>query len=160
MELPEYMVPSVYVKLAEAPLSANGKVDREALPKWEREVARGEEYVEARTPVERELAEIWKELLGLKRVGVHDDFFELGGHSLLATQIISSVREAFQVEAPLAWFFEDRPTVANMAELIERHQIQQADAAEIAAALEELGDLSDEEVRALLVAASYTAVFR
>ena len=85
-------------------------------------------------------------------MGIHDNFFELGGHSLLATQIISSVREAFQVEAPLAWFFAGRPTVANLAELIERHQIQQADDDEIAAALEEIGDLSDEEVRTLLAA--------
>jgi amino acid adenylation domain-containing protein len=152
-ELPEYMRPSAYVKLVEIPLNGNGKVNREALPRWEGNEERGEEYEEARTPVERELAEIWKELLGLKRVGIHDNFFELGGHSLLATQIISSVREAFQVEAPLTWFFTDRPTVANMAELIEGRQIQQSDDAEIAAALEELGDLSDEEVRSLLAAA-------
>ena len=152
-ELPEYMRPSAYVKLVEIPLNGNGKVNREALPRWEGNEERGEEYEEARTPVERELAEIWRELLGLKRVGIHDNFFELGGHSLLATQIISSVREAFQVEAPLTWFFADRPTVANMAELIEGQQIQQSDDAEIAAALEELGDLSDEEVRSLLAAA-------
>ncbi len=79
--LPEYMVPVVFMDLGELPLSANGKVDRRALPEAEIEL-RDEEYVGPRTPVEEVLAGIWCEVLGVERVGVHENFFELGGHSL------------------------------------------------------------------------------
>jgi FkbH-like protein len=104
-----------------------------------------------RTPTEERVAEIWRDLLGVREIGVDDHFFDLGGHSLLATQVISRVREAFGVEVPLAALFEEAPTVANLARAIARHQVEQADEAEIAAALAELDELSEEEIRALLV---------
>jgi acyl carrier protein len=75
-------------------------------------------FVAARTPVEEELAKLWAEVLGLERVGVEDNLFDLGGHSLLATQILSRVRDAFQIEVPLQKLFE-RPTVAALAESLE-----------------------------------------
>nr|QEO73764.1 AMP-dependent synthetase and ligase [uncultured bacterium] len=117
--LPEYMIPSVFVPLAEMPLTANGKVNRRALPapastRADGAVAR----VAPRTHVEKGLADIWSQLLGLDAVGIHDNFFELGGHSLLATQLVSQVRETFQVELPLRSIFE-RPTVAELAALTE-----------------------------------------
>jgi SAM-dependent methyltransferase len=118
-KLPEYMVPSDWVILSARPLTPNGKVDRRALPvpdvtRPEREAA----FVAPRTPVEEAVVAIWGQILGVERVGIHDNFFELGGHSLLALQVMSRLREAFQVELPLHRLFE-APTVADLAERIE-----------------------------------------
>ncbi|HEU4834404.1 MAG TPA: amino acid adenylation domain-containing protein, partial [Pyrinomonadaceae bacterium] len=118
--LPEYMVPQVIVKLPRMPLSRHGKVDRKRLPAPE-EIA-SDETVEqglALSAVEELLTGIWGEVLQLKRVGRDDNFFELGGHSLLATQVMSRVREAFEVEVPLRELFE-RPTIRELGESIER----------------------------------------
>ena len=149
--LPEYMVPSAFVFLEALPLSPSGKVDRRALPAPDRTRPTLErEYVAPRTPMEEKLAEICAELLGVEKVGVYDSFFELGGHSLLATQFISRVREAFDVEVPLRALFE-HPTVAELAERIERlKQTEQADMDKIAAMLEKVRHLSEDEVMALL----------
>jgi amino acid adenylation domain-containing protein/FkbM family methyltransferase len=117
--LPEYMVPSAFVTLEEVPLTPNGKVDRKALPEpeWnDREASSG--FVAARTPVEELLCGIWEQLLKTEQVGIHENFFELGGHSLLATQVISRVRESFNVELPLRVIFES-PTIAEISETIE-----------------------------------------
>jgi amino acid adenylation domain-containing protein len=118
-KLPEYMVPAVFVPLDALPLMPNGKIDRKALRAPDRsrpELDRA--FLAPRTPTEELLAEIWTELLDIERVGVDDNFFDLGGHSLLATQLMSRVRETFQVEIPLRRLFEV-PTVAGLAESIE-----------------------------------------
>jgi FkbH-like protein len=107
------------------------------------------EYVAPRTPIEELLAEIWMELLGADRVGVHDSFFRLGGHSLLGTVLLSRVRDAFEVEVPLFTLFE-APTLEGLAGKIEDALIRDAGADEIADGLAELDGLTDEEVRALL----------
>ncbi|MES1211374.1 MAG: phosphopantetheine-binding protein, partial [Acidobacteriota bacterium] len=113
--LPEHMVPSAFVLLDALPLSPNGKIDRKSLPAPDAgRVESGRSLVAPRNAIEERLAEIWRELLGVKRVGVGDDFFELGGHSLLATQAVSRIREAFGVELPLRTFFE-APSVASVA---------------------------------------------
>ncbi len=149
--LPEPMVPSAVVVLPALPLTPNGKVDRRALPEPEgsREGSLAP-FVAPRTPGEEALAALWRELLGVERIGVHDHFFDLGGHSLLATQLLSRVREAFGVELPLAALFESRPTVENLARAVFQHQVEAAEDAEIAAAFLDLEGMSDEEVRALL----------
>jgi hypothetical protein len=118
-KLPDYMIPTALVFLDLLPLTANGKVDRRVLPRPDLEHFRPEtKFVAPHTPVEKVLAKIWNELLGLERVGVHDNFFELGGHSLLATQVMSRARESFEMELPLPRFFET-PTIAGLTELIE-----------------------------------------
>ena len=117
-KLPDYMVPTVFVPLQALPLTPNGKVNRRALPAPDRSrQALGIEYVAPRTPIEETLAAIWAQILHLERVGAHDNFFELGGHSLLATQLVSRLRNVFQVDLPLRALFES-PTVAGLAENI------------------------------------------
>jgi acyl carrier protein len=105
--LPVYMVPSAFVQLDALPLNANGKVDRRALPTPDKGRPELEtKFVAPRSAVERRLAGFYTEVLGLHAVGVEDDFFDLGGHSLHATQVISRVRDCFNVELPLSQFFE------------------------------------------------------
>jgi FkbH-like protein len=107
-------------------------------------------YVAPRTPTEDKVVEIWRDLLAVDRVGVHDHFFDLGGHSLLAMQVLSRVREVFAVEVPLSALFEEAPTVASLARSIGKLEVEQADAGEVAALLRELDELSEDEVLALL----------
>jgi amino acid adenylation domain-containing protein len=121
-KLPQYMIPSALVVLAEMPLTPNGKVDRRGLPVpdgMRPELERA--YVAPRSATEEIVAAIWAELLGVERIGIHDNFFELGGHSLLATQVISKVREMFGVEVALRAIFEE-PSVAGLAQRVEDAQ--------------------------------------
>jgi amino acid adenylation domain-containing protein/non-ribosomal peptide synthase protein (TIGR01720 family) len=118
--VPDYMVPSSFVTLDALPLTPSGKLDRRRLPAPERARPELEQVLVApRTPLEAELARLWSEVLSIDLVGIHDDFFELGGHSLLATQLVSRMRDRFQVELPLRELFEAR-TVAGVAAVIER----------------------------------------
>jgi amino acid adenylation domain-containing protein len=121
--LPNYMVPNAIVVLESLPLTANGKVDRRALPKPDLNSQPLDKYVAPRTPVEEILAQIWSQVLKVERVGINDNFFELGGHSLLATQLVSRIRSIFQTELPLRNLFA-APTVAEQAQLIGKIQQQ------------------------------------
>ncbi len=124
-QLPAYMVPSAVVPLSRLPLTANGKLDRAALPApaWGEAAGAGAPRTPPRTPLEAALSAIWAEVLGLGKrpagaaFGIDDDFFDLGGHSLLATQVMSRVRQAFAVDLPLRALF-DQPTVATLAAAI------------------------------------------
>ena len=126
-KLPEYMVPVRYVFLEELPVTDNGKVDRRALPDADDDQRKASEYQEGRNETERELANIWKAVLGVERVGIHDNFFDLGGHSLLAIQVISRVRNVFSVDLPLRALF-DSPTIATFAELTGSEPVASASA--------------------------------
>jgi len=114
--LPLYMVPAAYVFLETLPLTSSGKVDRKALPAPERSASEAI-YVAPRTPTEEIMVDIWAQVLGVGRVGVHDNFFELGGHSLLATQVISRARDKFDLQIPLVMIFEE-PTLSGFADYI------------------------------------------
>ncbi|HEX3131499.1 MAG TPA: amino acid adenylation domain-containing protein, partial [Thermoanaerobaculia bacterium] len=117
--LPAYMVPASFVFLDALPLTPNGKVDRKALAGLAPGRPGGEAASEApRTAAEELIAGIWQDVLGIGRVGVHDNFFALGGHSLLATQVVSRVREVFRADLPLRALFES-PTVAGLAARVE-----------------------------------------
>ncbi|HKB24495.1 MAG TPA: amino acid adenylation domain-containing protein, partial [Methylomirabilota bacterium] len=116
-KLPEYMVPSVFAFVATLPLTPSGKIDLAALPEPGRP-DREDTYVAPRNAAEETLAGIFAQLLGVERVGVHDDYFDLGGHSLLAIQLMARVKAAFDVELPLRALFET-PTVAGLASRVE-----------------------------------------
>ncbi|GBD54546.1 non-ribosomal peptide synthetase [Microcystis aeruginosa NIES-298] len=116
-KLPEYMIPSAFVILESLPLTPNGKIDHRALPAPEFQSQ--EQYIAPRNPIEEILSSIWAKVLKVAQVGIHDNFFELGGHSLLATQLISRIREAFQVEMPLRELFV-APTIAELSQEIKR----------------------------------------
>ncbi|TNV67228.1 condensation domain-containing protein, partial [Corallococcus exiguus] len=113
--VPEYMVPAAFVFLDALPLTASGKVDTRALPVPGTPPARAALQVAPRDTVEELLATLWAELLGVERVGIHDDFFDLGGHSLLATQLVARLRAVFDVDVSLQELF-DRTTVARLAD--------------------------------------------
>ncbi|WP_369987355.1 non-ribosomal peptide synthetase [Pseudomonas xanthosomatis] len=116
--LPAYMVPAQLIHLAQMPLGPSGKVERKALPApvWQQR-----EHVEPQSPLQQQVAAIWREVLNLPQVGLFDDFFALGGHSLLATQIVSRTRQALDVELPLKALFEASELGAFCAE-VERLQ--------------------------------------
>jgi acyl carrier protein len=116
--VPDYMVPSVFVLLPALPLTPNGKLDRKALPAPDASVVESAAYVPPASDDERQIAEVWAEVLGLERVGRHDRFFDLGGHSLLATRVVSRLSRLFEVELPLRALFQE-PTVAGLAAAVE-----------------------------------------
>jgi len=116
-ELPDYMIPTYFTRIDRIPLTASGKIDRSALPKFELTIK--EDYVAPRNPVEERLVDVWSELLGLRKekIGIDVNFFEVGGHSLRATFLAASINKEFNVRVPLVKIFE-RPTIRAMAEYI------------------------------------------
>ncbi len=148
-ELPDYMVPSAVVVLEELPRTISGKVDKRALPAPGAVRGGLGEYIAPRTPVETSLCGIWSEVLKVEKVGVRDNFFELGGHSLLATQVMSRIREAHGVEMPLVKLFE-LPTVEGLAAATIQMQTVQTDSSDLARLLEEIKDLSEEDLDTIL----------
>jgi non-ribosomal peptide synthetase component F len=136
--LPDYMLPTYLMQLDQLPLTPNGKVDRRALPRPEfGRIQVDTAFVAPDSTVEIQLADIWSEVLGAERVGVHDNFFELGGDSISTIRVTMRVSQAFQIELrPVALF--EKPTVAQLADHIE------------AILIAEIEQMSDEEVELLL----------
>ena len=118
--LPGYMIPGAIVVLPALPLTPQGKVDMTALPDIDVGRTRSVDFIAARTPFEATLVEIWREILGVERVGVTDDFFELGGHSLLAVKMLFRVWDAFAIELPLSSVFEESTIEGLALTLVER----------------------------------------
>ncbi|MCW3113675.1 MAG: amino acid adenylation domain protein, partial [Segetibacter sp.] len=113
-QLPEYMVPTIWVELESLPLSPNGKIDKKTLPDPDISELLNDEFVAPRNLTESALAEIWQQLLNVERVGINDNFFELGGHSLLGMRLISVVRNQLNVELAIRDLFL-HPTIAQLA---------------------------------------------
>jgi acyl-CoA synthetase (AMP-forming)/AMP-acid ligase II/acyl carrier protein len=148
--LPDYMVPSAFVRLDTIPLTPNGKLDRKALPEPDKLRPQLDTwYAAPRSPTEEQLAEIWSQVLSLDRVGVHDNFFDLGGHSLAATRVVSRVIKQFQLEVSLQSLFQS-PTVAEMAAVIAEHQGKKLDKKELNRILTEMESLSEAEASRLV----------
>jgi acyl carrier protein len=120
-KLPDYMVPAVFIALDKFPLTPNGKINRKALPASTSAQNSKRAFTPPHTITEETLAQMWRELLQLPRVGVDDNFFEIGGHSLLAMQFMARVQNTFRTELSLRDIFE-APTIAELAALVERRR--------------------------------------
>ena len=143
--LPEYMVPTVFVRLDGLPLGPHGKVDRKALPEPNPgNTLRDTEFQEARTQVEERVAELVSTLLHLDQVSVDDNFFLLGGHSLMGTQLVARVGSVFGVDLPLRSVF-DSPTIAQLSAKIEELLVAKVET------------MSEDEARRLLAQQQPTA---
>jgi amino acid adenylation domain-containing protein len=116
--LPDYMIPTLFVMLEALPLTPNGKIDCNALPLPDADRQLDQGFVEPRTEVEELIAQVWREVLKLDMIGIHDNFFNLGGHSLLATRVVARLSTSFKVDITLRKLFES-PTVAGLAEHME-----------------------------------------
>jgi condensation domain-containing protein/phosphopantetheine binding protein/AMP-binding enzyme len=112
--LPDYMVPALFVAVPALPLTASGKIDRKELMAWEVSISSEQEYVEPRNEMEAAIAQCWSEILGVRRVGIRDDFFSLGGHSLLAIQVVNKMNLA-GCQCSLRDLF-DHPTIESIVD--------------------------------------------
>ena len=144
--LPEYMVPSNVVFMDSFPQTPNNKIDRKALPPPGLDSGRPErEYEEPETEVEQTMAELWKDALGVERVGRSDDFFDLGGHSLSAVQIAFNIGKAFHISLPLRVFMED-PVLSVLAQRVEDLVLESADSSELEVLLEQMENTPGESM--------------
>ncbi len=149
-QLPAYLIPSQILLMDAMPLTPNGKLDRKALPspasvRSELEVA----FISPRTPAEQVVAGIWAEILRMDHISLNDNFFELGGHSLRGVQVISRLRDAFQVKLPLRSLFE-RPTVEGLVSEIAQLRGGREIIEEIAEVIQEIEHLSEEDIKDIL----------
>ncbi|ASS74684.1 hypothetical protein CIG75_06660 [Tumebacillus algifaecis] len=150
--LPDAMIPTAYLFVDHFPLSPNGKLDRKALPQPQVDEAVYErDYVAPQNDLEDLLAGIWREILGLPKVGTKSNFFELGGQSLHAMQMIGRVRELFQIEVPVTKLFSVT-TIGGLAELLCEYEQKPGQAEAIARLRKRLANMSDDEKRAMLEA--------
>ncbi|WP_136669411.1 non-ribosomal peptide synthetase, partial [Flavobacterium sp. H122] len=117
-KLPDFMVPSFFVQLDNLPVTANGKIDRKALPSVGNEDMLKKEHVEPRNESEEMMVEIWKNILRLDKLGVTDNFFDLGGHSLIATKLINQIHKEFNVKLTVNQLF-DNQTIEDLVQVIE-----------------------------------------
>jgi amino acid adenylation domain-containing protein len=138
-KFPTYMIPTRFLFIDEFPVLNSGKIDRNHLPTMEDVRPDIEMAYKAPTSyLEKELSQIWSEVLKLDKVGIHDNFFELGGQSLMATQIVSRIRNVLGMEVPLHIIFSARPTIEQTAVTLEQYQLEQMDSTELELLLAEL----------------------
>lgn len=118
VDLPEYMIPKFYIQLSKLPLTPNGKVDRKALPEPEGERLSETDYVAPQNETEREMLELWEDVLGLTPIGVQDNFFSLGGHSLKAMNLVSRINRTFKTHISIRSLMEN-PTTLDLIRAME-----------------------------------------
>jgi acyl carrier protein len=146
VKLPDYMRPSSFVVLDSLPLTANGKVDRKALPPpAHSRCGLDTPYVAASAPVEKALIHIWAEVMGIEGIGIHDNLSELGGDSLLAAQIASRINALFPLKRPLNSLFEV-PTIAQLSEYLREQETSPGQSIKIANLLLKVEEMSPEEI--------------
>ena len=124
-QLPAYMIPGAFIHVSEWPLTPNGKINRNKLPKPDWNTLNRKPYVAPQSDTEKALAAIWQQVLGVDKIGVHDNFFDLGGHSLTAVQALGLAQEQFAVELPLRQIF-DNPSIAAIAPLLDKARLEQS----------------------------------
>ena len=148
--LPDYMRPSAYTMLERLPVTPTGKVDRAALSAtdWP-DVEHAEELIPARTPAEDLVVSIWRDVLGVERIGINGNFFSLGGESLRAAEIVLRLHEIFHVEVPVRCLFA-APSVSGVVKFLAAALGGREIAEEVAWTFLQLEQLSDEEVNRLL----------
>ncbi|MEE3956204.1 amino acid adenylation domain-containing protein [Peribacillus frigoritolerans] len=121
-KIPKYMIPARFIEIQSIPLTPNGKVDHNALPKPDDSRPDDDSYVEPRNEIELRIAnDIFSPILGIKQIGATDNFFDLGGNSLQATLVISQVRKSFGIDVNLIDFFQS-PIVESLAELVKQKE--------------------------------------
>ncbi len=121
VHLPHYMIPSYFIFLKALPISSNGKIDRKALPKILYPLSK-ENYVLPKTAIQKKLAEIWKEVLGINQIGIHHHFYDMGGTSLLSVQLIVEIEKVFNVEFNVHDIAITAPTIEKLSRLVEEKQ--------------------------------------
>ena len=117
-KLPDYMIPSYFIKLDSMPLTPNGKIDKKKLPEPKGDIDTGAKYEDPRNELEKKLESIWKEVLGVSSISINDNFFELGGHSLKATALISKINKELNIEVPLKAIF-NTGNIKSLGEFIK-----------------------------------------
>ena len=145
-KLPSYMLPAAFEMIDAVPLMPNGKIDRQALPEPQSRQEVDDSFVAPQTPIEELLAAAWCDVLGIERVGIHENFFDLGGHSLLAAKAVSNVRNILDVQLGMVDVFQ-APTIASLATLLYPRVAQKESQSDLAKLLEEITNLSDEEAQ-------------
>jgi len=153
-KLANFKLPRHIVIVDEIPKGATGKLQRIGLADKlgiisSAQTERKPEFTPPKTPLEKKIAQIWSEVLGLQKVGIHDNFLQLGGDSILAAQIINRVREEMQVEVPLLIFIES-PTIADMTTKIAEFQAEKVRPEEVSEILDELEAISEEDAKKML----------
>jgi amino acid adenylation domain-containing protein len=149
VHLADYMLPAAFVVLDALPLTPNGKLDRKALPAPDALDLSSRPFEAPQGEVETALAAIWQNLLKIERVGRHDHFFELGGHSLLATQLVTRLRQSFDVDIALLKVFQ-QPVLAALAETVTNAVLNRFETHDIDLLSADIGDLTESEIDALL----------
>jgi acyl carrier protein len=145
--LPTHMIPASVLTLSELPLTPTGKLDHRRLPTPQDRTGHG--HVEPATETQRRLAEVWRPLLRVTRIGARDNFFNLGGNSLQATQLISRIRDSFHISLDPRQLFT-HPTLEQLATQIDEAARTQIDASEVADLEAEIADLSEDQIDKLL----------
>jgi acyl carrier protein len=149
-QLPDYMIPSVFVQMDSFPLNPNGKVNRKVLPIPTNERPElNQIYIAPQTPIQEILAEIWAEVLGVKQVGIDDNFFQLGGHSLKAIQLIGKIRQTLELDITIRHLFTS-PSVKELATALGELAGGEDIINEIAKTIQEIAQLSPEQLQAML----------